>query len=219
VRALPPAELHAQLGLLFELSPGFADRTAALSRARAEFARSLELDPGEPVALRASLLLDNAPAAAWLRAARRAVELHPDRWKSQQLLVLALEGETPPPPENGLPARRDERLEAAQKAAVLAPFEPDAHAGLAEVLVRRGRIDEALPAAMDAVDPSNPTALSDLAVILAALHRNHEALGVVLRALEAAPENAAPHFVEQLTSLRKQLEGLRKLQKQIDDAK
>jgi hypothetical protein len=37
------------------------------------------------------------------QAARRAVELHPDRWKSQQLLVLALANEAPPPPEKGLP--------------------------------------------------------------------------------------------------------------------
>jgi tetratricopeptide (TPR) repeat protein len=207
LRALPPAELHAQLGSLFELSPGRADRAAALSRARTEFAKALELDPGEPDALRASLRLANAPAEAWRKAARRAVALHPDRWKSQQLLVLALEDETPPPPERGLPARSDERLEAAQKAAVLAPFEPAAQAGLAEVLVRRGRLDEALPAALDAValDPSDPTALSDLAVILAALHRNHEALGIAQRALEAAPANASPHFLERMKALRDQL--------------
>ena len=206
VHTLPPAELHAQLGSLFEFRPGLADRTAALPRARAEFARSLELDPGEPDALHASLLLDRAPAAAWLQAARRAVELHPDRRKSQQLLVLALEDETPPQPEKGLLARHDERLEAAQKAAVLAPFEPAAQAGLAKVLVRRGRLDDALPAALQAVaiDPSDPTALSDLAVILAALHRNHEALGVAQRVLEAVPENASPHFHERMKGLRKQ---------------
>jgi hypothetical protein len=58
---------------------------------------------------------------------------------------------------------------------------------------------------MDAV-ALDPTALSDLAVILGALHRTREALGVVLRALETAPEDASPQFVEQMKSLRNQLE-------------
>lgn len=171
-------QLHFGLALLVEGEWG---------RAREQFRRCLELDPGHgPSALYLGLVdcLEGAPSRARDHL-RRAVELDPELVNGWLLLGLVAESE-------------EDYAEAEECMARAAHLEPNAHlarARLAGLANARGEVEAALPELRRWADgqPDESAPLLHLASALSGLEEWGEAAQVLDRALELEPESAALH--------------------------
>ncbi len=202
VRAMTPVAIHAQLAALYALSPGLDDRTGAKARAEAELKLALQADAHDPEALAVRFYL-GMPREQARALAQEAVALHPDSFRAQLLLARLL-GEM----EQRSPGIAQERLQAAEAAAKLAPEEPRALAMHAAALAEQHRGAEALPIAQRAValDPSDPNGLAILALAQAESGMAAEARASLSRAAERATENAPREFLAMLRELGARLD-------------
>lgn len=170
--------LHQGLALLVEGEWG---------RAREQFRRCLELDPGHgPSALYLGLVdvLEGGPSRARDHL-RRAVELDPELVNGWLLLGLVAESE-------------EDYAEAEECMSRAALLEPNAHlarARLAGLANARGDLEAALPELRRWADgqPDESAPLLHLANALTGLEEWTEAAHVLDRALELEPESAALH--------------------------
>ncbi len=171
-------QLHHGLALLVEGEWG---------RAREQFRRCLELDPGHgPSALYLGLVdcLEGAPSRARDHL-RRALELDPELVNGWLLLGLVAESE-------------EDYAEAEECMTRAAQLEPHAHlarAHLAGLANARGDVEAALPELSAWADgqPHESAPLLHLASALTELERWADAAGVLDKALELEPESAALH--------------------------
>jgi tetratricopeptide (TPR) repeat protein len=171
-------QLHHGLALLVEGEWG---------RAREQFRRCLELDPGHgPSALYLGLVdcLEGAPSRARDHL-RRAVELDPELVNAWLLLGLVAESE-------------EDLAEAEECMTRAAHLEPNAHvarARLAGLARMRGDVEAALPELRRWADgqPDESAPLLHLASALVDAEEWGEAALVLDRALELEPESAALH--------------------------
>ncbi|MEO6463091.1 MAG: tetratricopeptide repeat protein [Candidatus Eisenbacteria bacterium] len=171
-------QLHHGLALLVEGEWG---------RAREQFRRCLELDPGHgPSALYLGLIdcLEGAPSRARDHL-RRAVELDPQLVNGWLLLGLVAESEED----------YAEAEECMTRAAELEPHALLARARLADLANARGDVEAALPELRRWADgqPHESAPLLHLASALSELEEWNDASDVLDRALELEPESAALH--------------------------
>ena len=171
-------QLHHGLALLVEGEWG---------RAREQFRRCLELDPGHgPSALYLGLVdcLEGAPSRARDHL-RRAVELDPELVNGWLLLGLVAESEED----------YAEAEECMAKAARLEPHALLARARLAGLANARGDVEAELPELRRWADgqPHESAPLLHLASALSELEEWSDAAGVLDKALELEPESAALH--------------------------
>jgi tetratricopeptide (TPR) repeat protein len=150
-------------------------------QAQTELSAALADDPGNVFALRRQLPLVK-PAEA-LALGRLATATHPDNGLAWLTLGDALKegGET-----------SEERAQAYKKATELSPNHPAAFDALAAMSVKKGRADEALPLALNAVRmaPWDAGFLDTLASALAGVARCSEAVAMEARAVDKASESS-----------------------------
>jgi tetratricopeptide (TPR) repeat protein len=184
VRQVPAPEVHG----LLRTARWVVDAPTPMQdqRWRGDLVEQLAEDPLDPEAL---VSLARQEKRSPVPDLRRSTAARPTDWRAWYWLGMTLCAEGPP-----TPACRTESESATRRALALAPDEGGVLDSLARILVRDGRLAEALPLSRRAVQlaPINPSFLDTLAVTLANLGQCAEALATEERAVGLLPPSERP---------------------------
>jgi Protein of unknown function (DUF1570) len=184
-RPITAADVLAIRAQLATTAAAMRGSPALRAEARRDVAQALALEEGNTLALALRRSEADAPPAAYVPLLRAQVRRRPDDGDAWLLLGRSLMDVPGPEAE-------EEREAALRRSIVLLPRSAEAHAALAQALVRAGRSEAALPFATKAAlfAPWSAAVLDTHAAALFGVGRCPDALLTERRAIDLDTENA-----------------------------